>query len=48
MDELFEAEKKNLTQEPLNPTKLTLLFEKGTGTKLFQHLEVVEKIKKTE
>ena len=29
MDELFEAEKRNLTQEPLNPTKLTLQFEKG-------------------
>ena len=30
MDELFEAEKRNLTQEPLNPTKLTLQLEKGT------------------
>ena len=33
MDELFEAERKNLTQEPLNPIKasssLTLTFEKG-------------------
>ena len=29
MDELFEAEQRNLTQEPLNPTKLTLSFEKG-------------------
>jgi hypothetical protein len=29
MDEIFEAEQKRLTQEPLNPVKLTLTFQKS-------------------
>jgi hypothetical protein len=46
MDELFEAERKNLTQEPLNPIKassLTLTFEKGK-TFLLQQSEKLKSV----